>query len=74
MSALPTPIGVDAGRPPPPNEIFAITAARETSLSRLLTVYITTGLIFMLLPGTFLGVWNLLAISSHRAANSVSAG
>jgi hypothetical protein len=28
----------------------------------------------MLLPGTFLGVWNLLAISSHRAASSVSAG
>jgi hypothetical protein len=28
----------------------------------------------MLLPGTFLGVWNLLAISSHHAANSVSAG
>src|SRR5438270_9195475 len=26
----------------------------------------------MLLPGTFLGVWNLLAISNHRAANSVS--
>ena len=26
----------------------------------------------MLLPGTFLGVWNLIAISSHRAANSVS--
>ena len=74
MSALPTPIGVDAGRPPTPKEIFAITAARETSLSRLLTVYITTGLIFMLLPGTFLGVWNLLAISSHRAANSVSVG
>ena len=28
----------------------------------------------MLLPGTFLGVWNLLAISSRHAANSVSAG
>jgi uncharacterized protein involved in response to NO len=27
----------------------------------------------MLLPGTFLGVWNLLAISSYRAADSVSA-
>ena len=27
----------------------------------------------MLLPGTFLGVWNLLAISSHRAADSGSA-
>ena len=25
----------------------------------------------MLLPGTFLGVWNLLSISSHRAADYV---
>jgi uncharacterized protein involved in response to NO len=30
--------------------------------------------VFMLLPGTFLGVWNLLAISSRHVANSVSAG
>src|SRR5262249_54132172 len=28
----------------------------------------------MLLPGTFLGVWNLLTISSHRAAGTASAG
>jgi hypothetical protein len=35
-------------------------------------LYISTGLLFMLLPGTFLGVWNLLAISSHQAADSVS--
>ena len=35
-------------------------------------LYISTGLIFMLLPGTFLGVWNLTAISSHRSADSVS--
>jgi uncharacterized protein involved in response to NO len=62
----------DAGGPLTPSEVFAITAARETSLSRLLSVYITTGLIFMLLPGTFLGVWNQLAISSLRAANSGS--
>jgi len=36
-------------------------------------LYISTGLLFMLLPGTFLGVWNLLAISSLHAADSVSA-
>jgi len=54
-------------------EIFRLNAARETALSRLLMLYISTGLFFMLLPGTFLGVWNLLAISSHRAADSVSA-
>jgi len=47
-------------------------AARELRLSRLLIAYIATGLFFMLLPGTFLGVWNLLAISSHRSAETVS--
>ena len=46
--------------------------AREQSLSRLLMTYIVTGLIFMLLPGTFLGVWNLIKISSREAVNSVS--
>src|SRR5579862_7901614 len=47
-------------------------AVRETRLSRLLITYITSGLIFMLLPGTFLGVWNLLTISGRRAADSIS--
>ena len=46
--------------------------AREESLSRLLMTYIITGLIFMLLPGTFLGVWNLIKISSREAAESIS--
>jgi uncharacterized protein involved in response to NO len=73
MSALPTHIEKEAGRPLTPLQIFDITAARETTLSRLLMLYVSTGLLFMLLPGTFLGVWNLLAISSHHAADSVSA-
>jgi hypothetical protein len=47
-------------------------AARELRLSRLLIAYIAAGLFFMLLPGTFLGVWNLLAISSHRSVETVS--
>ena len=72
MAALPTRIEKEAGRPLTPLQIFDITAAREKTLSQLLMLYISTGLLFMLLPGTFLGVWNLLAISSHRAANSVS--
>jgi uncharacterized protein involved in response to NO len=72
MSALATRIEKEAGRPLTPLEIFDITAARESSLSRLLMLYISTGLIFMLLPGTFLGVWNLIAISSRRSADSVS--
>jgi hypothetical protein len=37
--------------------------ARERSLSAVLMTYIVSGLIFMLLPGTFLGVWNLVSIS-----------
>jgi len=74
MSALPTRIEKEAGRPLTPLQIFDITASRETTLSRLLMLYISTGFLFMLLSGTFLGVWNLLAISSHHAADSVSAG
>ncbi len=65
-SMEPQPSGAAA-----PGDI-ALTIARETRLSRLLVTYIVTGLLFMLLPGTFLGVWNLLTISSHRAAASVS--
>jgi hypothetical protein len=72
MSALPTRIESKAGRPLAPQEIFDIAAARETSLSRLLMLYVSTGLLFMLLPGTFLGVWNLLAISHRRTADAVS--
>ncbi len=54
-------------------EIFERSKLREQGLSRLLMFYVVSGLIFMLLPGTFLGVWNLIAISSHHAANTVSA-
>ncbi|MGB6694126.1 MAG: NnrS family protein [Terracidiphilus sp.] len=46
--------------------------ARELGLQRLLTAYILTGLLFMLLPGTFLGVWNLLSISSTHTVSSLS--
>jgi len=74
VSALPIRIKGQARRSLTAAEILEITRAREKSLSRLLILYVTTGLAFMLLPGTFLGVWNLLAISSHRAASSVSAG
>jgi uncharacterized protein involved in response to NO len=67
-----TRVEKEAGRPLTPQQIFEITAERETRLSRLLILYIGTGLLFMLLPGTFLGVWNLLTISSQRAPASVS--
>ncbi len=61
------------GRPLTPEEVFAITSRREEELSRLLVAYIVAGIGFMLLPGTFLGVWNLLSISGRQAAESVSA-
>jgi len=46
--------------------------AREKRLSAMLMTYILSGLVFMLLPGTFLGVWNLLSISRLQAAESIS--
>ncbi|HWR35339.1 MAG TPA: NnrS family protein [Clostridia bacterium] len=53
-------------------EIFARSKLREQALSRLLVFYIVSGLVFMLLPGTFLGVWNLISISSRHAAEAIS--
>jgi len=55
-----------------PAQIMDIARAREASLSRLLMTYISSGLVFMLLPGTFLGVWNLLQISGRESAGSIS--
>lgn len=51
-----------------PNE----TVARAIALQKLATAFICTGLFYLLLPGTFLGVWNLIAASAHRAAHSLS--
>jgi uncharacterized protein involved in response to NO len=45
---------------------------RENALSWLVVAYIVSGLTFMLLPGTFLGVWNLIHISAHSAPISAS--
>ena len=73
VAALPTRIEKEAGRQLTPLQIFDITAQREAKLSRLLMLFIGTGLVFMLLPGTFLGVWNLITISNQHAPASVSA-
>ncbi len=51
----------------------AATREREAALSRIVMLFIGTGLAFMLLPGTFLGVWNLLSISNKHMADSISA-
>jgi hypothetical protein len=50
----------------------AAVIGRELRLQKLLVAYIVTGLLFMLLPGTFLGVWNLVSISSRHTLESLS--
>ena len=52
--------------------VMEVVRAREASYSRLLMAYVSSGLVFMLLPGTFLGVWNLLQISGRESVASVS--
>jgi uncharacterized protein involved in response to NO len=60
-------------RPPlSPTQLFEITRAREEASSRLLMAFVTTGLIFLVFPGTFLGVWNLLQISGRESVASIS--
>ncbi|HUZ05084.1 MAG TPA: NnrS family protein, partial [Acidobacteriaceae bacterium] len=51
----------------------ATRVAMEQSSQRLVTAFIASGLFFMLLPGTFLGVWNLIGISQHHTLSSLSA-
>jgi uncharacterized protein involved in response to NO len=64
----------DVPEPPSlsPAQLFEVTRAREEALSRLLMAFVTTGLIFMVFPGTFLGVWNLLQISGRESVASIS--
>jgi hypothetical protein len=45
---------------------------RERRLQQLVTAYIIAGLLFMLLPGTFLGVWNLISISAQHTVDTLS--
>ncbi len=55
-----------------PAEIFAQVRTGEEASSRVLTAFITSGLFFMVFPGTFLGVWNLLQISGRESVASNS--
>ena len=45
----------------------------ERRLARLLAAYVVAGLFFMTAPGTLLGVWNLVGISSRQQLAGVSA-
>jgi hypothetical protein len=40
----------------------------------LVTAFILSGMLFMLLPGTFLGLWNLLSISEAHSTDSLPPG
>ena len=60
------------------NHPEAVSAARpdllafERRKSRLLRLWIVTGIFFMVLPGTILGVANLLLITAHRGFQGLS--
>lgn len=54
------------------NDFIESARSREASLTRLVMAYISSGLVFMLFPGTFLGVWNLLQISGRESVASIS--
>jgi len=56
-----------------PAPVPTVLPLREAELQHLLVAYVITGLLFMLLPGTFLGVWNLISISSEHSISSLSA-
>lgn len=44
----------------------------ERQSQALIEAFLASGLLFMLLPGTFLGVWNLIGISRRQALNALS--
>ncbi|HWQ53353.1 MAG TPA: NnrS family protein [Bryobacteraceae bacterium] len=62
---LPDPrtVWATAARRPAPNGADPLP---ERRLARLLGAFIASGLAFLVLPGTLLGVWNLLRISSRQ--------
>ena len=62
---------LDVRRVEPHQTPAILIKAREENAQRLMMAYAVAGLFFMLLPGTFLGAWNLISISGqHRAAVS----
>ncbi len=51
----------------------SLSQPHDPDLSRMLKVYIATGLAFMLLPGTFAGVMTLLKIASAHTSSAADA-
>ena len=44
----------------------------ERQSQALIEAFLASGLFFMLLPGTFLGAWNLIGISRQQALDGLS--
>lgn len=55
-----------------PNSHGQGAIARERGAQKLVTAFVLSGLTFMLLPGTFLGVWNLISISQSHSVSTLS--
>ena len=53
-------------------EVSAADPLPERRAARLLAAFILSGLAYLALPGTFLGVWNLIEIAAHRTAAGAS--
>ena len=47
-----------------------IMVKHEVALQRAVLIFIISGIVFMLLPGTFPGVWNLISLSAEDALES----
>ncbi len=52
-------------------DLNARRIASEQNSQHLVTAFVLSGIIFMLLPGTFLGVWNLLSISRAHSVTTL---
>jgi hypothetical protein len=72
MVSAPTIGKVNGERTAQPELPPILIRARERSAQRLVQAYVLAGIFFMLVPGTFLGVWNLLAISGRHSAAILS--
>lgn len=57
-----------------PKHCRSLSLPVHNGLTVMLMAFLVTGLIFMLLPGTFIGVWNLIRISSQHVPGSADAG
>ncbi len=53
-------------------EVNSADPSPERQAARALAAFILAGLVFLALPGTFLGVWNLMVISENRAPTAAS--